>query len=155
VRCLVAAAPEHGARGAGHGARWALRTVVLVSGDAGVRSYIGRHHLQHVELRRHLEKAARQRRLCMQRSHIAVNVFVAVDMRDMVQRGARLGREIRFNSAQQQGGFGNAYVSFPTEGGGCSVVGLYMMHGGQSLLCIASALLNIEHSFLQLACCAQ
>ena len=77
LRCAAAAAPEHSARRAGHGARRSLRAVVLVARDAGVRTHVGRHHLQHVELRRHLEQAAREKWVRVKLGYVTENVFVS------------------------------------------------------------------------------
>ena len=66
--------PEHGGCGAGHGARGPLRAVVHVAGDTGSWANIRRYHLQHVELRRHLEHAAGERWVRVQLGNVSFDL---------------------------------------------------------------------------------
>ena len=68
--------PEHGGGGTGHDARGPLRAVVHVAGDTGIWANIRRYHLQHVELRRHLEHAAGERWVRVQLSGVAREVGI-------------------------------------------------------------------------------
>jgi hypothetical protein len=69
-------APEHGGCGAGHGARRPLRAVVHVARDTSIWANIRRHHLQYVELRRHLENAAGKRWVRVQLGGVAREVGI-------------------------------------------------------------------------------
>ena len=70
----AAAAPEHCGCRAGHGARRPLRFIVLIAGDARFGAHVRGHHLQHVELRRHLEHAAGERWVRVQLGNVSFDL---------------------------------------------------------------------------------
>ena len=79
--------PEHGGCGAGHGARRPLSAVVHVARDTSIWANIRRHHLQYVELRRHLENAAGKRWVRVQLGNVAFDLTNADH--ELGQRGGR------------------------------------------------------------------